>query len=122
MADAISEQRSQAAWMCHFMTVALKMYLQTMNFQASFVIYVHILLLSSSKELLIVQQLHVSNSLFHLHIMLTVTTNQFYEQQQIAQRCGRFFGLILIYALSKLDQQLSPQLPRVRVETGTQPV
>ncbi len=74
VADATSQQRSQAAWICCFMTVALKMYLQTMNFQASFVIYVHILLLSSSKELLIVQQLHISDSLFHLHIMLTVTT------------------------------------------------
>ena len=55
------------------MAVVLKYYLQTMNFQASLIIYVHILLLSSSKELLIVQQLHVSDSLFHLHIMLTVT-------------------------------------------------
>ena len=37
------------------MAVALKMYLQTMNFQASLIVYVHILLLSSSEELLIVQ-------------------------------------------------------------------
>jgi len=97
VADATSQQRSQAAWICCFMTVALKMYLQTMNFQASFVIYVHILLLSSSKELLIVQQLHISDSLFHLHIMLIVTTDQF---------CARFFVLRLAYALSKLNQQL----------------
>ena len=76
-----------------------------MNFQASFIIYVHILLLSSSKELLIVQQLHVSDSLLDLHIMLTVTTNQFYDCQQIVQRCGRFLGLRLVYALSKLKQQ-----------------
>ena len=87
------------------MAVALKMYLQTMNFQASFVVYVHILLLSSSKELLIVQQLHISDSLFHLHIMLTVTTDQFYDCQQSAQKCGRLLGLGLVYALSKLNQQ-----------------
>ena len=76
-----------------------------MNFQASFVVYVHILLLSSSKELLIVQQLHISDSLFHLHIMLTVTTDQFYDCQQIVQKCGRLLGLGLVYALSKLNQQ-----------------
>ena len=91
--------------MCQFKTVALKMYLETMNFQAPFIVYVHILRLSSSKELLIVQQLHISDSLFHLHIMLTVTTNHFYDCQQIAQRCGRLLGFRLVYALSKLNQQ-----------------
>jgi len=92
--------------MCQFMAVVLKMYLQTVNLQASFVIYVHILLLSSSKELLIVQQLHISDSLFHLHIMLIVTTDQFYVCQQMMQKSDRFLGLILVCTLFKLNQQV----------------